>query len=148
LIYVVVVHLFMVSATGVHGSFRANVGMVAKALAILILLATWPAACNPSARPERAYPATERVPEGFVGRLTAFKHVSVIAGPSPGPITVMLSSTAVAQLVDIAGSLPEMAPVMCHENELLYVLTFYPKGRRTPLYQFRGWRCDGEVQWD
>jgi hypothetical protein len=39
-----------------------------------------------------------------------------------------------------------MAAVMCHENELLYVLAFYPRGLHEPLFQFQGWGCAGEVQ--
>jgi len=88
----------------------------------------------------------ERVPKGFAGRLTVFKHVSVVTGPSPGPVTVALSITAEARIAGIANSLPAMAPVMCHENELLYVLAFHPKRRRTPLYQLQGWGCAGQVQ--
>jgi hypothetical protein len=90
--------------------------------------------------------AVEHVPKGFVGQLTAFKDVSVTVGPSPGGATVGLSSVAAARVAGIVNSLPATAPVMCHENELLYVLDFFPGGLRRPLYEFQGWGCVGEVQ--
>lgn len=61
-------------------------------------------------------------------------------------MTVALSPPAEDRAARVINSLRAVPPVMCHENELLYVLVFHPKGRRNPLYQFQGWGCAGEVQ--
>jgi hypothetical protein len=86
-----------------------------------------------------------RVPQGFLGRLTVFRFVSV-ASPSSGSVTVALSSTAEAHVTRVLNSLPTTKPAFCHENELLYILAFHPRSQRKPLYRFQGWNCAAEVQ--
>ena len=61
-------------------------------------------------------------------------------------MTLALSPTAEARAARVINSLQAMPSGMCHENELLYILAFHPKGRLEPLYQFQGWGCAGEVQ--
>ena len=85
----------------------------------------------------------ERVPGGYQGQLTVFKHVSIWA--SSGPLTLALSSGAEGRVVKVINSLPAWPPIMCHESVLLYVFAFHPWHHLKPLYQFQGWGCTGEV---
>jgi hypothetical protein len=88
--------------------------------------------------------AVERVPPGFLGRLTVFKHVSIL-NSSSGGVTVALSRRAEARVARTVNSLPVIAPVFCHENELLYTLAFHPSHSPKPLYQFQEGACGAEV---
>lgn len=89
--------------------------------------------------------AGEPMPPGFLGQLTVFREQSIWR-LSTGPMTVSLSPAVVDRLARVINSLQAMPRVMCHENELLYVLAFHPEGHYEPLYRFQGWGCDGEVQ--
>ena len=86
----------------------------------------------------------ERVPGGYQGQLTVFKHVSIWA--SSGPVTLALSSGTEGRVVKLINSLPAWPSIMCHESVLLYVLAFHPRHHLKPLYQFQGWGCTGEVR--
>ncbi len=122
-----------------------------RAFASVVAVAALMASCSRHGTPQsgaywqRTGLAGERVPPAFLGQLTVFREVSIWRPPS-GSMTIALSPAAVDRLARVINSLQAMPPVMCHENELLYVLVFHPAGHREPLYRLQGWGCAGEVQ--
>jgi hypothetical protein len=131
-------HVSYVRAMYERGRFKLAGPALGMALVVLILIgvgtAAVPSGAATFAEGQRRMlsaghsPAlsAERVPRGFLGRLTVFKHVSV-TNSSSGPVVVALSSTAAARVAAVINSLSTITPVFCHENELLYVLAFHPR---------------------
>ena len=103
------------------------------------------AAPSPPSRGRLApHPSGRRaVLHAFLGQLTVFREVSIWRPPVGDDASIF--SAAEARAARVINSLQAMPPVMCHENELLYVLVFHPEGHLEPLYRFQGWGCAGSA---
>jgi hypothetical protein len=136
-----------VRAADKHNQNRAASRVLSRVLAVLASIPVEASlyGCTAAAATAKSFSddmgrSAERLPRGYQGRLTVFKHVSIWG--SSGPVMLALSGAAEGRLVNVINSLPAWPPIMCHESELLYVLAFHPRYHLKPLYQFHPERDD------
>src|ERR1017187_6386436 len=84
--------------------------------------------------------AGELAPTGGIVEVTGFSKVSIFG--SSGPITVRLDNTQTRALRAVLNALP-LAPSAsgCHEDALLYRITFRPRAGAASSFQADGWAC-------
>jgi hypothetical protein len=84
--------------------------------------------------------ARELAPPGGIVEVTGFSKVSIFG--SSGPITVRLDNTQREALRAVLNALP-LAPSAsgCHEDALLYRITFRPTAGAALSFEADGWNC-------
>ncbi len=84
--------------------------------------------------------AGELAPTGGIVEVTGFSKVSIFG--SSGPITVRLDNTQTRALRAVLNALP-LAPSAsgCHEDALLYRITFRPRAGAALSFEADGWAC-------
>jgi hypothetical protein len=87
-------------------------------------------------------PAFERVPKDAVAKVIGYTEVSLLR-PASGAVSVVLTASASARLVDTVDSLPASAHVTCKEDAASYQLVLDTPGRR---YVLRGRQCARTVE--
>ena len=82
----------------------------------------------------------ELAPAGGIVEVTGFSKVSIFG--SSGPITVRLDNTQTEALRAVLNALP-LAPSAsgCHEDALLYRITFRPRAGTALSFEADGWAC-------
>jgi hypothetical protein len=82
----------------------------------------------------------ELAPTGGIVEVTGFSKVSIFG--SSGPITVRLGNTQTEALRAVLNALP-LAPSAsgCHEDALLYRITFRPTAASASSFEADGWAC-------
>jgi len=84
--------------------------------------------------------ARELAPAGGIVEVTGFSEVSIFG--SSGPVTARLDNTQTEALRAVLNALP-LAPSAsgCHEDALLYRITFRPRAGAASSFEADGWIC-------
>jgi hypothetical protein len=93
---------------------------------------------------EPSRPAGELVPAGGIVEVTGYSLISA-ASPSSGPVTVQLNRAQANALRAAVNALPLGPQVFCHENSLLYRVTFRPAKGSASSFEVVGWACGATV---
>ena len=82
----------------------------------------------------------ELAPAGGIVEVTGFSEVSIFG--SSGPVTARLDNTQTETLRAVLNALP-LAPSAsgCHEDALLYRITFRPRAGAASSFEADGWAC-------